>query len=212
LFRIVTIEREYGAAGSVVAAKLANRLGWDLLDQSLTADIARRAEVDSSAVARCDEQVDPMLYRLAKVFWRGSHERALPLPEGSQFDTDRMVRLATEIIEAAGEKGNCVIVGRGAPYILRHRTDAMHVFVFAPREFKVDYLVRTQNMDQKKAAGLVDSIDSERASFIKHYFGKDWPNRHLYDLMINSANGIDAAVEVILHTMSLLRAEAVRAH
>jgi hypothetical protein len=52
LLRIVTIEREYGAGGSVVAAKLANRLGWDLLDQSLTADIARKAEVATPAVAR----------------------------------------------------------------------------------------------------------------------------------------------------------------
>lgn len=155
--------------------------------------------------------MDPALYRLAKVFWRGSHERALPLPENLHFDADKMVRLATEIIEAAGQRGNCVIVGRGAPYILRNRQDAMHVFVFAPRDFKIDYLVRTQNMTGRKAETLVDAIDGERAAFIKHYFGKDWPNRQLYDLMINSANGIDAAVDVILHTMSLVRSEPVRA-
>jgi hypothetical protein len=62
-------------------------------------------------------------------------------------------------------------------------------------------------MAQKHAAQMVDAIDSERAAFIKHYFGKEWPNRHLYDLMINSSNGIDVAVELILHTMNLVRVE-----
>ena len=56
-YSVITIEREYGAGGSVIAAKLAERLGWKLYDQELTADIARIAQVDPKAVARCDEQM-----------------------------------------------------------------------------------------------------------------------------------------------------------
>ena len=67
MFRIITVEREYGAGGSLVAAELAHRKGWQLLDQQLTGEIARMAAVDHKVVARCDEKVDPPLHRLAKV-------------------------------------------------------------------------------------------------------------------------------------------------
>ena len=79
VFRIITVEREYGAGGSIVAAELARRKGWQLLDQQLTCEIAKLASVDENAVARREEKCDPLMHRLAKVFWRGSHERSLPI-------------------------------------------------------------------------------------------------------------------------------------
>ena len=117
MFRIITVEREYGAGGSLVAAELAHRKGWQLLDQQLTGEIARMAAVDRKVVARCDEKVDPLLHRLAKVFWRGSYERALPVADHHIFDADTMVNLAHRLMAEKAREGNCVIVGRGAPYI-----------------------------------------------------------------------------------------------
>ena len=118
MYNVLTIEREYGAGGSVIASKLATHFGWKLYDQELTAEIARVAKVDPKAVAKCDEQCDPLLYRLAKVFWRGSYEPMLRVPEGHVFDTDTLVSVAQRLIEEAGRHGRCVVVGRGAPYIL----------------------------------------------------------------------------------------------
>ena len=89
MFRLITVEREYGCGGAPIAAQLADHLGWKLWDHGLTEEIARLANVDPSAVMRCDERMDSRLYRLAKAFWRGSYERSSPL--GNQaFDTDRM--------------------------------------------------------------------------------------------------------------------------
>ena len=92
--RIITVEREYGSGGALIARRLAEKLGWKLWDQELTAEIARIAKVDHKAARRCDERVDPLVYRLFKVFARGSYERALPV-EGSAsgFDTDQMDRV-----------------------------------------------------------------------------------------------------------------------
>ena len=56
MFRIITVEREYGAGGSLVAAELARRKGWQLLDQQLTCEIAKLASVDEHAVARREEK------------------------------------------------------------------------------------------------------------------------------------------------------------
>ena len=201
-YNVITIEREYGAGGSVIAAKLAERLGWKLYDQELTADIARIAQVDREVVARCDEQVDPLLYRLAKVFWRGSYERMLPLPEDRVFDTDSMVALAQQLIEDAANRGRCVIVGRGSPYILRNRKDRFSVFLYAPRELKIQRAV-AQKMSEQEATELVDTIDLERATFVKRYFGKDWPCRDLYHLMLNTACGYETSVDLILQAMEI---------
>lgn len=202
MFNLITIEREYGAGGSVVAEQLARHFGWKLLDQELTARIASEACVDPSIVAGCDEQIDRPLHRLAKVFWRGSYERMLPMSDARAFDADCMVEMATKIIGEAGAQGRCVIVGRGAPYILRQRKDAFHVFLYAPRDFKINRLSR--RMKEKEAVELVDTIDRERAEFIKRYFNKDWPCRSLYHMMINTSYGINLAVETIVGAMKTL--------
>ena len=199
MFNIITIEREYGAGGSVVAEHLARHFGWTLLDQELTKRIASEACVDQSVVAGCDECIDHPLRRLAKVFWRGSYERMIPMSDERVFDADCMVEMATKIITEAGEEGKCVIVGRGAPYILRQRKDTFHVFLYAPRDFKIQRLSR--RMAEKEAVELVDTIDRERAEFIKRYFNKDWPCRSLYHMMINTSFGLDLAVDMILGTM-----------
>ena len=149
-YNVITIEREYGAGGTVIAEKLAKRLGWKLYDQALTADIARIAQVDPEVVARCDEQIEPLLYRLAKVFWRGSYERMLPLPDDRIFDTDAMVSLAQRLIEDVADEGHCVIVGRGSPYILRNRDDHFSVFLYAPRELKIRRAVGQKMSEQRR--------------------------------------------------------------
>jgi cytidylate kinase len=61
MFRIVTLEREFGSGGGAIAAELSRRLGWKLWDNQLTCEIAKRAQVTESAVALCDERVDSRL-------------------------------------------------------------------------------------------------------------------------------------------------------
>ena len=128
MYRIITVEREFGSGGGEIAKQLAERLGWKLWDHELTEEIAKVAGVDPSAVARCDERMDSTFHRLAKVFWRGSYERNMPLSGANVFDADRFVAVGQEVMERAARSGNCVIVGRGAPYFLRERPDAFHVF------------------------------------------------------------------------------------
>jgi cytidylate kinase len=208
--RLITVEREYGSGGALIAQKLAKQLGWKLWDTELTSEIARRANVAPETAARCDEHLDPLLHRLFKVFARGSYERSLPLTGIGSFDTDRMVALLHSVIEDAAAAGNCVIVGRGSPYILRNRRDAFHVFIFAPQEEKIRR-VRSLGKSEHEARELVESIDKERGQFIRRYFGADWPCRQLYDMMINSAAGDQYVVDMILHGMELSqRAEVAR--
>jgi cytidylate kinase len=202
MFRLLTIEREYGCGGASIAALLAERLDWKLWDHLLTEEIARLAQVDPSAVMRCDERMDSRLHRLAKVFWRGSYERSSPL--GSQiFDTDRMMGMMQEIMNKIGREGNAVVVGRGAPYFLRENPDAFHVFLYAPRAEKIRRTI-ADGQTRAEAEELVDAVDLERIAYVKHYFNADWPTRSLYHLMLNTAVGNETVVKTILDTMQLV--------
>src|SRR3989454_10563842 len=202
MFRLVTIEREYGCGGAAIAAQLADRLGWKLWDHLLTEEIARLAQVECSAVTRCEERMDSRFYRLAKAFWRGSYERSSPL--GAQvFDTDRMVVIMEQITADIAQQGRAVVVGRGAPYFLRERPDAFHVFLYAPRAEKIRRLHEI-GRSQREAEELVDTIDQDRIIFVKHYFNADWPTRCLYHVMINTAIGDENVISTILTTMHTL--------
>ncbi len=199
MFRVITIEREYGSGAGAIAQQLAERLGWNLWDKRLTEEIARLANVETSAVRRCDERMDSRLYRLAKTFWRGSHERSAHLANQA-FDTDCMMSWMEQIAARIAQEGKAVVVGRGAPFFLRENPDAFHVFLYAPRAEKVRRL-RQDGSSAAEAEEMVDSVDRERMAFVKHYFNADWPTRSLYHMMINTAVGNEAVIETIVDTM-----------
>jgi uncharacterized protein len=207
VYRVITIEREYGCGAAEIARKLASQLRWKLWDRELTAEIARVANVDPAAVSVCEERVDSGFQKLVKVFWRGSYERRANLDQ-PPFGPDRMVEVGEQVMREIAARGNCVIVGRGAPYFLRDRPDVFHVFLYAPREEK---LRRTQEAgaSSRDAEELVDTVDRERIHFVKHYFGADWPTRSLYHLMINTAFGDENVISTILHGMHATEREHV---
>lgn len=202
MFRLVTIEREYGCGAAPIAAQLADHLGWKLWDHLLTEEIARIAHVDPSAVMRCDERMDSRLYRMAKTFWRGSYERSSAL--GSQvFDTDRMMAMMEQISAKIADEGNAVVVGRGTPFFLRERPDAFHVFLYAPRAEKIRRIL-ADGGSEEEAEDLVETVDRERKAYIKHYFNADWPTRSLYHVMLNTAVGNELVIQTILNSMRLV--------
>jgi cytidylate kinase len=204
MFRIITLEREYGCGCAGIACELARRLQWRLWDQSLTEEIAKQANVDCGTVEQREERMDSPFYRLAKTFWRGSYERQIPLDSRQTFDADCMVRMMESITAKIAEEGNAVVVGRGAPYFLRERSDTFRVFLYAPREEKLRRIV-AGGISAKEAEDLVDTVDRERMAFIKHYFNADWPTRSLYHVMLNTVVGDEQVISTILNTMRQLQ-------
>jgi cytidylate kinase len=200
MYRIITVEREYGCGGGEIACELANRLGWKVWDHTLTEEIAKVANVECATVERCEERVDGTFQRLVKVFLRGSYEHSIPLPGAEPFDTDRFVAVGQQVMKKVAEAGNCVIVGRGAPYFLRLRADAFHVFLYAPHAEKLKRLLKV-GKSEKEAEELLDTIDRDRITFVKRYFNADWPTRCLYHLMINTAVGNENVISTIMNTM-----------
>ncbi len=122
------------------------------------------------------------------------------------------IRSATEkLVKSAAGHGDCVIVGRGSAYYLHDSPEAFHVFVYAPVEEKVQRL-RSLGKSEADALALVQTVDTERADFIRQNFGVDWPARHYFHLMVNSTMGDETVIETILDGMNQFgkRASAAR--
>jgi cytidylate kinase len=202
MIRVITIEREYGSGGADIARKVAERLGWKLWDRLLTDEIARLMECDCRAVEEREERKDPLHYRLFKAFMWGSFEGSLNAPRLKMVDADCIREVAERVVTAAAKTGNSVIVGRGSAYYLRERPDVFHVFVYAPLEEKVDRL-RKAGKSEEEAVELAETVDRDRAAYIKKYFGVDWPPRYFYHLMINSTVGEEVVVQTILNSIGM---------
>ena len=201
MIRVITIDREYGSGGPDIAAKLAQRLGWKLWDRLLTEEIARLMACDCRVVEEREERKDPLRYRLFKAFMRGSFEGSLNAPRITMVDADCIRQSTERVVTTAAKTGNSVIVGRGSAYYLHGRPEVFHVFIYAPLEEKVRRL-RTAGKSEAEAAELADTVDRDRAAYIKQYFGVEWPARDLYHLMLNSTLGDDRVVETILNSMA----------
>ena len=207
--QILLIDREFGAGCSDISEAVAARLNWKLFDDALSEEIARLAKIPVDVCRRHEERADPWLQRLINVIWRGSFDRNLPSPDLAILDTDRLVSMIQQVIEKAAESKPCVIVGRGAPYFLRNRTDTFSIFLYASREVKFRRVLKEVG-NEAEAVNLVDTMDDDRRKFVKHYFGHEWPNRQLFQAMLNTDVGHDSTVEAILHLVNAanLREEA----
>jgi cytidylate kinase len=206
MINIITIEREYGSGGGEIAQLLANRLGWKLWDQKLTEEIARLANCPKAVVEQREERNDPLYYRLFKSFMRGSYEGSINAPKLNLVDSETILKTTKRVVEHAAEKGQCVIVGRGSQQFLKNRPDTLRIFLYAPREDKVRRL-QARGKSEKEAEELVDSVDQERADFIKKYFNVEWPDRPIYHALLNTTIGDECVANMILSLVQTYEAK-----
>jgi hypothetical protein len=200
MIKIITIEREYGCGGGDIANLVARHLGWNLWDQSLTEEIARLARCPRAVVEDREERTDPLYYRLFKSFMRGSYEGSINAPKLNLVDSEAIMTITRRVVEHAAKAGNVVVVGRGSQQFLKDWSDTLRVFLYAPRESKIRRLM-SRGKAQKEAEELIDTVDDERADFIKKYFNVEWPDRAIYHAMINTSCGDEATMRMILNFM-----------
>lgn len=206
MIRAITIEREFGCGGSEIASKLAELLGWTLWDQALTQEIARLTNSTAQAVEQREWKNDPAVYRVFKSFLRGAFEGSLP-PTGrlELLDARRIAAVSELAVNHALSGGPCVIVGRGSQYFLRDRKDVFRAFLYASRTYKIHRLI-TAGVPQEKAITDVDTIDQDRAAFVKKYLKLSWPERCLYNAMLSTEMGDSCVAEVIAQCVQKLAA------
>ena len=199
MIRAITIEREFGCGGSAIAARLAELLGWRLWDSELTQEIARLTNSTPQAVEQREWKNDPAVYRVFKSFLRGAFEGTLPPTDQLKLlDAQRIAAVSELAVNQALSGGQCVIVGRGSQYFLRNRKDVFRAFLYASRTSKIHRLVAA-GMPQEQAITGVDTVDRDRAAFVKRYLKLNWPERRLYDAMFNTERRGSVVAEMLAH-------------
>jgi hypothetical protein len=209
MIQVITVEREYGSQGADFAHHLAERLGWRLIDSCVIEEVARKAGVTPDLVKRCDERVDPWFYRFGKAIWFGSLERLPGDPE--VFDSERMVEFVRGYLIDQAARGSCVVVGRAAACVLAKAPGAFHVFVYASLARKIRFIQEQFPEHARDAERELLATDRRRADYIRRYFQRDWDDRRLYHLMLNSCMGLDAMIDATLVAAALHPAERISA-
>ena len=200
--RNITISREYGSGGGLIAEILARRLGWRTIDDPLIARISEALHASPEDVQCHDETVDPWFQRMMKVFWRGGFEGAMSRPEAEPVDADSIEALWNRAIVEAAEAGASISVGRGGQCLLRSRPDTFHVCVYAPMSEKVERLREHLPGVADLRAVAIDR-DRRRKEYMRHYFNVEWRDPHLYDLMISSSIGLERVADIVMAASGL---------
>jgi cytidylate kinase len=209
MIQVITVEREYGSGGADFAHHLAEQLGWRLIDTCLIEEVARKAGVNPKLVKRFDERVDPWLHRFGKAIWMGSLERLPGDPD--VFDAERMVEFIRTYFQEQAAQGNCVVLGRGAACVLSKAPGAFHMFVYASMARRIRFIEEHFPEHAAEAEREIIATDRRRAEYIRRYHQREWDDRRLYQLMLNSCMGADAMIEATLAAAALRPAPVITA-
>lgn len=188
---IITISREFGSGGRTVGRLVAERLGYAFYDHELVNEVARRCGFSPRFIEENGEYANArssLLFSLAT---------AAQTPDMLSM-YDRLYIEQMKFIEELAEKGNCVIVGRCADYILAGRDNTINVFVYAPREVRVNRIMARHNLSEAEALKAISTSDKERGNHYFRYTDQKWGKAQNYDVCINSGlMGIEKTAEML---------------
>jgi cytidylate kinase len=200
--RAVTLSREYGSGGGEIAARLAHRLDWQLIDHEVVVRVAQKLHVSEEEAEEYDERVESLATRILNNL-RLMQPLVPVAVEVPQTITSRAFYEARcQVIEGAVATGQVVIVGRGAQAHLADRRDVLHVRIVAPLEARIAYVMHREGRDQAAARARILQKDEERSRYLQTFYQRYPSDPHLYDVILNTGIlDLDSAVDVILLTL-----------
>lgn len=196
---IVAIARELGAGGRGVGEAVAAALEIPLLDNEIVNLVAERIGAPEAYVAQRDEQVESFTERVLRGITAAYPESlsSQGLPDWSE---EHLVQLTETIIKERAASESLVVIGRGAPLLLKDRLDVVRVFVSAPGPERAARIAARLGLSSDDALKEMRKSDQHRASYYKEHYGvTDWRDPRHYDLVVNTARlRIEGAARLIV--------------
>ena len=191
--KIITISREYGAGGHSIGQQVAKELGIPFYDRDILKATVQTSGFDPDMVEHDQEDVSSTNFFFKSI---------CSFADASFSDTqDAIHDVQKAVILHFAKEGPCVILGRCGDYVLRERKDVLRVFVYAPKEWRLQYAKTNPLVKAKDEKGIKDEVektDRNRSAYYNYYTQNRWGDAHNYDLAINAALGHDACVQMIL--------------
>ena len=203
---LVTLSAPYGAGGSYVGPRLAERLGVAFVDRAIPSEVARKLAVPLAEAVRRDEAIGSLFDRVVRLLAPiGAAYGARPTdPEALD---EQAYRLATEevIREQAGADGG-VFLGRAGALVLAGVPGALHVRLFGPEDARVEQAMRLDGLDADEARERLIENDRAREAYVRHFYGADPTDLRHYHLALDSTLlGLDDCVDLIAEAAEALR-------
>lgn len=193
---VVTISRMFGSGGSEVAAELARRLQWALLDNAFMERVALGLHVTPAHMEAIEERRPSLAERIADAFAYSAQEM-LSAPMGAPLPPteERILEVTHRVIDEAIARGPVVLVGRGAQACLANRDDAVHVLCVASRAVCLSRVMAREQLSSAAAERLVDETNRRRHDFVRRNWQREWLDPTNYHACVNTGwLGIEGAV------------------
>ncbi len=183
----ITISREPGSGGRIVAKKLAAKLDFKVFHQEVLIEIAKRADVSDKLLATLDEKGLTVLEDCISALVYDRH-----------LWPDEYLKHLMKVIGAIGEHGRAIIVGRGANFVVPP-PNRLRLRIVAPQDIRIANVARVFDQTAEDAKRHIIRTESDRRAFIRKYFNADITDPINYDIVINTgALEIDKAVEAVI--------------
>lgn len=179
---IITIAREHGSSGKQIGKRVAEELGIPFYYKEMTALAAQESGLDKKFISDINKNAPDRLYTLYL----------------STQVVQHAVMAQYKIIHKIARNGSCVIVGRAADYVLREHPDVVRLFIYAPEEYRIQRVMEVYGDTYEEAVRNIHHSDTARSAYYKSISGRQWGDRHDYDLMLDSSCGVEESVQCIL--------------
>jgi cytidylate kinase len=194
---IITLSREYGAAGRAVTHGLAELLGYQVLDENLPVVVAARLGTSPEIVESLETRQTSFGQRLLRSL-------SAPVPEAFHpLEADHDLLEATQreverLIHEAADAGDVIVVGRLGNIVLKDRPNVLRVFLTAPLPWRIAHIAESLGCTEQVARSEVARVDRGRRNYARERYDFAWGDAHYYDVVVDvSRFGVDGAIAVI---------------
>lgn len=198
---IITIGRQLGSGGLEIGRLLAERLNLAFYDKELLTEAARHSGICPECFQQVDEQAKRTFGGVGIFGMRFPFVGDGNTSYNSMISGDNLFLIQSEtIVKLAENEQGAVFVGRCADYVLRHRDDAVSVFITANEADRVKRLCDRRGCTEAEARDMMKKVDKQRSAYYDYYASREWGVASSYDICLNSSLlGIEGTVEAIIN-------------
>jgi len=194
---VVTISRQFGAGGRTLGERLCARFGFKLIDEFVIDELARKAKVKGDWLAAMEKEAASTLLGLISSIVSSGLLYRTPTAPGEGFERQKYIALLTGFMTSMANEGGYVLVGRGAQFVLKNHPKALHIFLVAEHEDRVQFLVERYRLSRNEAEKMINDKEKQRTAVASVIFRQNIDDLSLYHLVLNtSLISFDRAVDL----------------
>ena len=194
---VIAIGRQFGSGGHDIGKVLAEKLGYDFYDAEIIQMTAGTTGYTPEFIKKNEEiMTNSLIYDLVNQMYLNADMQ-------DEAPKDKIFEAECQVVRNLAKKGNCVIVGRCADYVLRNSGNCLKVFFSAPLVSRIRRVAQRQNISEGEAKATVQKNEKLRADNYRYYTRRMWGAAGNFDLSLNTDLGEEYIENCIRSAMKL---------